>query len=555
MTAIKLHKFQGKLPILSDRELPDNFAVDTNNVKLHSGEIRGLRNLLALEDFSPAAIVTAFRVVDKSTSTTYWVPFTVDDVDFARSPLANDAFNRVYWTRPDDVPRYNTLARVITADPGLRLGVPEPTTAPTVTPDGMGSATENETRSYVYTFVTAYGEEGPPSPPTLAVGKPDDSWDLSDIDASVPDDTERDMDKVYIYRTAVGSSGLADFFFVDEIDYGQTTYSDTKSNLEVASNDTLKSVLWHPPPSNLHGLLIHPNGFGVGFSGNSLYFSEPYRLHAWPSKYVISVEYPIVGLGIYGQTVVVMTDAYPYIATGTRPDTMTLVKMRLAEPCLSKRSIVSALQGVLYASKNGLVLVNSSGMDVITRNTISNEEWGPFYQPAAVKAAKYQTYYIAYISSTTGFIIDLAASTPYIVDIDAITDVDNIVADDLTGNILLFSNNISYLWDDNAQPRTSWLWRSKVFESPGPLNFGCGILHAKPVSNPATESVTLKMFAGVYDQNNFQMIQKYNQVVKAGEMFRLPSGYKATEWQFELSGNMNVMSLELGETPEDLKSA
>ncbi len=36
-------------------------------------------------------------------------------------------------------------------------------------------------------------------------------------------------------------------------------------------------------------------------------------------------------------------------------------------------------------------------------------------------------------------------------------------------------------------------------------------------------------------------------------VFRLPSGYKSDVWQFELSGNVNVLSVAVAETGKELK--
>ncbi|MGH8685646.1 MAG: hypothetical protein ACREUM_09890, partial [Nitrosospira sp.] len=60
-----------------------------------------------------------------------------------------------------------------------------PLTAPTVTPSGGAGSTL--TRSYVYTFVTQWGEESAPSPASVVTtGKVDDTWVLSAMDTAPP---------------------------------------------------------------------------------------------------------------------------------------------------------------------------------------------------------------------------------------------------------------------------------------------------------------------------------------------------------------------------------
>ena len=100
-----------------------------------------------------------------------------------------------------------------------------------------------------------------------------------------------------------------------------------------------------------------PNGFLIGFDGNNIYMSEAYHFHAWPAEYKQATETPIVGLGVLGQTCVVCTQGYPATVTGTKPATCSFTKATTGEPCLSRGSIVSTPQGVIYASQNGLILV------------------------------------------------------------------------------------------------------------------------------------------------------------------------------------------------------
>ena len=40
----------------------------------------------------------------------------------------------------------------------------------------------------------------------------------------------------------------------------------------------------------------------AGWKDNEVWFCEPYRPHAWPVKYVVNVDYPIVGLGTIDQS-------------------------------------------------------------------------------------------------------------------------------------------------------------------------------------------------------------------------------------------------------------
>jgi hypothetical protein len=311
------------------------------------------------------------------------------------------------------------------------------------------------------------------------------------------------IDAVYIYRTAVGNSGVADFYYVDEVPFGTTTYPDNIPTTDIVANDTLQSAGWAPPPEDMHGLVLMPNGFAMGFTGNTVVFSEPYRLHAWPVEYALATEYPIVGLGVHGQSCAIMTQAFPYVATGTRPDSVALIKIRTPEPCLSKKSIVPMLHGVVYASQNGLVMMHSGGADLVTKGMISKEEWQVRYKPELIDATRYLTKYLATNGAGSGFIINLDFQDPDIVDLTGSLVLDNIYNDDLTGEVFAMEGNILYLWDTPTEPRTSYRWRSKEYHLPAPVNLGAFILHARdhgynggtPSPTPPPQTITLRVWA------------------------------------------------------------
>ena len=117
-----------------------------------------------------------------------------------------------------------------------------------------------------------------------------------------------------------------------------------------------------------------PNGFLAGFVHNQVWFSEPYLPHAWPTDYMLTTDSPIVGLGVYGSTLVVATTRQPYTISGTSPASMTQEKQPMSQPCVSKRSIAYDQYGVLYASAYGVVALAAGQMDVFTRPIVSQDE-------------------------------------------------------------------------------------------------------------------------------------------------------------------------------------
>ena len=221
-------------------------------------------------------------------------------------------------------------------------------------------------RSYVYTWVTEYGEEGPPSPPAVVNGWSNATWTVSlfqpepaDVGPVGPD---RNITTTRLYRSISNQQGLATYFLVAEFPVSQATYADTiGDDTSIASNPQMESLYWFEPPSDLQGFKVFPNGIFVGWRENEIWFSEPYRPHAWPPNYVLTTEFPVVGIGVCGQSIVACTQGSPYLVTGVHPSSMALTKINLPEPCLHRGSIVSTDTTVLYVSQNGLVQISQSG--------------------------------------------------------------------------------------------------------------------------------------------------------------------------------------------------
>ena len=474
MPAIKLEGFQGLIPRSSDRLLPPMAATIASNTKLLNGEVRGFRALREEANFSAGAVSPvrrAMRVVDNAgVNPDTWLTFDSRDVDIVRSPIVNDAFDRYYWAG-DGQPTMNTYDRIYNGDPGFLLGVPTPVNAPSVTPP----AGTDETRAYVYTFVTEYGEEGPPSPPTVVTGNAG-TWELSTIDTTVANQASRAFGagggqaKVRIYRTVTGGTS-SNFYYVDEINFGTSTYSDSEATDTVASNNLLESTAWAVPPSDLDGFVVMPNGYLVGWVGRRLVFSEPYRPHAWPAEYELSTEFPIVGLVVWGSTLVIGTKSQPYFGQGTTPLSFTMQKLDAVEPCLSRRGMVATTAGAYYPSINGLILANSSGVKVITQDILTKEEWEA-YNPSTIYAAQLGLQYIAFNSPTTGFIFNPTEPQTKLVELEGFSGVDGVETDRYSGNVLLLEQDRAWDWDPTSSERLSWEWQSRVVQTPEPLNFG-----------------------------------------------------------------------------------
>jgi len=608
MAGIKLEAFQGLVPRASKRLLGPMNATTARNTKLLNGEIRGFRQPLNDANLTGrvSTLRRAFRVPD--TPDDAWIAFTSREVDIVRSPLVNDGFDRYFWAG-DGRPKMNTGDRIKNGDPEFFLGVPTPVAAPNVTPPAGSDAT----RAYVYTFVSAYGEEGPPSPPTLATGD-EGTWELDTMDTTVPDQASRNITHKNIYRTIPGNVSTS-FFFVAQIDLNVSVYSDANADVDIVTNNLLESTTFVEPPTTMEGFVVMPNGYLVGWAGKRLLFSEPYRPHAWPAAFELATEFEIVGLGVFGSTLVICTESQPYYGQGVSPLSFTTQKVDAVEPCLSRRGIVSTTAGVVYPSINGLVLANSSGVNVITSDILTKEEWAT-YMPENIYAAQLGLQYIAFNSPSFGFIFDPMNPMARFVEIDALSDVEGIETDRYSGNVLILSNNIVREWDAEGQTRIQWRWQSKVYQFPKPLNFGAarvnfelgvtsgaidvegifrpyntalfaainleprprlntlngGTLGGVPaqgaglVGSPPQPETRQPLGASLLFPLTFlallvlsvRFVVKIRDktildaIVNSEQVIRLPMGFKSDLWQFELIGNTEVYSVQIAETPNGL---
>ena len=513
---IHLKDFGGLIPKVSDRSLPPNHASVAQNSQLYSGQLRGLRQPLAVADLSaePFEVERAYRLYDGSSSIRdaagTWISFGDEGVNFIRGALKNDQFDRYYAAGPTQLPSVASAAGWTAGTPIYDLGVPAPTTAPTVTPPATG--TVDETRAYVYTFVNEWGEESEPSPASVpATGDITGTWVISNIESAFTGiTTPNPLDLIRIYRTVVGTASV-DYRFVTEFQPSAPpateTYNDNGDGTpdangfrtgtdDVALNEPLPSLGWTAPPTNLLGIVNMANGIMVGFSGRDIYFSESYRPHTFPAEYIRSVDANIVGLGVYQSGVVVCTTANPYVATGTDPQSISLTRLDDVEPCLSQRSIVNSIEGVLYASQNGLIMVNQSGAYNVTQPLMTRNEWRTEYRPDTSRSAADGDRIVTFNSLSTGWIFSPAEPLGHIVNLSGFSNVTGVQTDPFTGEAYIVANDVVYLWNPVTTEPQSYTWRSKEFELPYPVNMGAYRLQYQDVINEAD-------FVPGYDPSNY----------------------------------------------------
>ena len=172
----KLITFNGIAPILEPRLLKDEVGVTAQNVNLERGNLNALYTNGNHATLNASSITSHYQY--KFGGTTYNLEFD-DDVDVVPGPIADDAFDRLYWTG-QTFPRMASSTQITSGGSGayprssFRLGIEAPPNLGVATPTGPDDGTQIKySTSYVYTFVSAFGEEGPPSSASTVLTKVD----------------------------------------------------------------------------------------------------------------------------------------------------------------------------------------------------------------------------------------------------------------------------------------------------------------------------------------------------------------------------------------------
>jgi len=586
MVAIKIQAFGGMQPATDDRLLPDNAGALAKNTWMYDGKLSGMRVPKLIHTLSDATKRAAFRIPKSQTGVAnlpdaYWLESGAVNASFLKGNVTSATDPRYYYTDGVNPPRYNVQSRIAAGSSDYVLGIPAPTSAPTVAIAG-GVSVLTETRSYVYTRVSAYGEESPPSPPSvIATNKPDATWTVT-VPAIGAIATDRNITKTRIYRTITSDQGVADLYFVAEIAVGTLTYADAALSSVIVLNENLSSQGWDPPPS-LQGFVNFPNGMMIGWLNNQIWFCEPFQPHAWPAAYQLSTEFNIVGIGVYGQTAVICTEGVPYSLTGINPSGMVLSKITgLNEPCVSQGSIVSGPSGVYYSSPAGLVNVGPNAANVVTTGLVPKDKWQKLLNITRMNAAMLANAYVTFsgigdgcfestafentafeladfTGTRSGALIELADARIGFNELTSDDPVYNVFRDVWTNEILMIiGDGVFHLDTTTNASQGNYQWRSKLYQVGKLVNFSCAKIFFEdpqlipdgsvmPVGGPPLSTFR------VYGDGNLILEQQLGEgQLASGKMFRLPAGNRYDYYQFEIEGNLLINNMQIATSPREL---
>lgn len=394
---IRIDNFHGIQPRLHPTLLGDGMATRAHNCRLKSGKLVPLREPRLAEDAAYFLEGGLTRIKDAQ-SIHAWKRAS-GGIDFllfggvtwmAEGNLADDSRTRVIisgdtgigFTDGDNVQHENVPAfwmrevdgssQTVVRVPLAKNALPAPRVSRA---DGSGPLSENKRYAqFFWTWVDKYGYESPASPASLVnVGTQESPVWVSDVIEYDDGDNIRfaradgvewpeDAELIRVYKTATGTSEGSDGIqFVSEAE----AVSDVSAFVLKVRDDMLGEAMptIEAPPYDLRCVLAVPGGFYVGISPShpkTVFFSDIGLVYSWPLAYRYDVGDDIVALAVTSNTVYALTDGWPYVLSGTAPESMTVSKLAGPAACVSPRGVCVYRNSAYFLSNAGLMAITNS---------------------------------------------------------------------------------------------------------------------------------------------------------------------------------------------------
>lgn len=546
---IQLSSFKGIAPRINSRYLANGMAEECVDAEAVGTSLKPLKGY-----GDPAAPIPSTVPSDTQTMYLYnaqgqvprWFTWNTDE-SVVPSQINEDPSQWLHFTSPIG-PRSTFASLALTGSgpfpaSSVPMGVPRPAAAPIATPLGApppaaGGETP-ETRVYVATFVrtlggvTAESEASAASNPVTVYAS---TQSVTVVLPALPSQAgPNDITHIRLYRSVAGVYRYVGefnktFAGVMEIDNLQT------DDLQIADN----IFDWQAPPQGLRGLVNLAGGSVAGFVERDVFFSEPYRPFAWPTKYMQSLDARIVGMAASDTTLAVVTEGTPYFLQGSNPESMVVVKADIEQACVSKNSIIGFMGAFYYASPDGLVRLAPGGSGVVSEGTFNQKQWQEL-NPSSMRAFQHEMQIILFYEKPTGqrgaLVYDLRTQNFFFTSLWGAAGYRDIFTDQLyvrptpgTSVVKTFGGGTSL----------EYKYVSKLMTMPQVTCFSCAQVEAEAYP------VLLRIDV---DGNVLQ-----NFVVSSRNPFRLPVG-PGRDWQMIVRGFQEVFAVTLAQSMEELAHA
>ena len=312
--------------------------------------------------------------------------------------IAVDGANPMFYAR-----RGGTTAQL------YRLGVPRPMTALAAAVSNEGTDAQMQETVFAYTYVDANGME------SQAGGEFSINTRLdATITVTLPaitnyqSNTGLQYDEDNVKRRLYQSSFDAQLHFVEEVEGAQSRT--VSYSLEDDSGGGVRQALDTDalPPEDATHIVNMPGNFLAANDGTRVRFSRANEHNVWPEAFAYEFGRRVIAIERDVDILYVMLEgAAPSILNAPDPESVQIYESEIPWQCIAPQSVINTGYGVFYASHSGIVALQGTRGQLITRNHFDDRTFRDF-NPRRIRAYSADGIYYCYANERP-FILDTQA--------------------------------------------------------------------------------------------------------------------------------------------------
>lgn len=372
-------RFDGGLSTKTSSHLiGTNEGIICENVNLETGVLTPLSSLSYIQDVDGRHI------------------YTIDDNIVSNQDATDDRFyteysNRLYWSNANygdyglmkyDGTSIGANAEAPDTSTTLAANITDIIISEYTDTDSAGQLTFGATYNYAFTLVDEDGIESAPvyHPTSISInntGK--ESVKISILETDIPNVLPAGH-TMNVYR--IGGNNPT-YNLVNEgltptsgfvCDVGYKCIRDNTADINVSRIELTTSE--NTPPTDRLDMLIEKKGTFWGAYADRVYFSRVGSPEFWGQLDYIKLDKECTGLGKFGDYILAFTRTNTYLISGDTRDTVNLQRLPHNQGCVNKYSVVNIDSYILWTSMNGVCLFDGSNIQVLTKKTLSWDEFG-----------------------------------------------------------------------------------------------------------------------------------------------------------------------------------
>jgi hypothetical protein len=236
-------------------------------------------------------------------------------------------------------------------------------------------------------------------------------------------------------------------------------------------------------------------------------------------------------------------------------------------PCINKDTISRSSSGVVYASDQGIISVDATGIRNLTAGLFKYDD---FRMDRVTSGGWMNGFYICTTDKGTFLIIDFADQVSGSNDLCKVWTSDfgfsreQILSNRIqflpaNGDMFVFLDNQIYKLDmyftpdpTSEQNSLVWRWVSKTFTMPAPVNFAAARVVRGSKQLGSQQDLTFRLYEVLATGTRILRHESLRPSVIIDE-FRLPSGYKGLYYEIELEGRAWVDEVHISTSMTELR--